>query len=121
MTPRDPTNRQPAARKRTVLLYGLDGVGGTAWIITARGREQWRKPQLVTTYEKKQNSLHGCTIFFESPEAISEISVASAPKLAPYPEDSARITTSIPLIIGINFVRASSRSLLRSRFRSTIV
>src|SRR4051794_38521429 len=55
---RDAARRQPATANRSVLLERLDGVGGTAWIITARGWEQRAQRHLISADEQHEHHTH---------------------------------------------------------------
>lgn len=121
MTARNSANGHPAARKSSVFFDRLDGIRRTGRIITTRGRQQWRYPQLIASDEEHQNRLHSCAPALRSCPAIVSNSVISSSKLASYAEGNDLTTMSSGCRTGSSRVRTISRSLRRRRFRSTIV
>ena len=58
MAARNATQGKPATAYGAVALERLDGVRGATWIITARGREQWRERHLVAANEEDEERAH---------------------------------------------------------------
>ncbi len=104
-----------------MLLDCLNGIRGTGWIITARSREQWRDPQLISANHQYQSPSHDLRLPGESFCAICSPSITSSSKVASYADGRLRTTMSIPPTAGITLVRAISRKRLLRRFLSTIV
>lgn len=121
MTAPNSADRQPATRKCAVLLDCLDGVRRTGWIITAHGRKQGRKPELIAANHENERSFHCSALDCLSSSARFSISITRASKLASYAEGRDLTTRSTPPITGRSFVRSSSRNLRRRRFRSTML
>jgi hypothetical protein len=58
MTARKTTQGKPATAKRTVAFERLDGVGGAAWIITARGGQERGQRHLISANEQDERGPH---------------------------------------------------------------
>ena len=104
-----------------MFLDRLDGVRRTGWIITASGRKQRRKPELITANEENEHVFHSRIPCCARSSATFSISISRVSKLASYAEGKDLTTRSIPPIAGRSLVRTSSRSLRRRRFRSTML
>lgn len=104
-----------------MFLDRFNGVRRTGWIITASGRKQRRQPELITANEQNEHAFHSRLSGCARSSATSSISISRASKLTSYAEGRGLTTRSTPSSVGRSFVRTSSRSLRRSRFRSTIL
>jgi hypothetical protein len=58
MAARDATHGKPATAQRAVALERLNGIRGAAWIITARGGQEWRERYLVPAHEQNEHGAH---------------------------------------------------------------
>jgi len=103
-----------------MLLDRFDCICRAGWIIAARGRKQWRYPQLVSSNEHNHCLAH-VRRFVDRSEAIVSISRANSANVTSYAEENERTIRSVPFSCGMIRVRTSSRNRRRSLFRSTIV
>jgi hypothetical protein len=58
---RNATQGKPTTTKGAVLLERFNGVCGTAWIITARGRQQRTERELVAANNEHEHALHNAS------------------------------------------------------------
>jgi hypothetical protein len=124
---------QPSSAKCTVTVECFDGIGGTTWIITARGRQQRRQHDLIRPHEQDEHGPRHCSDDVDDRTArrlihrgnrrgncvaARTISIASSSNDAVYASGRARMTMSTESIVAKRRVRTSSRKRRFSRLRS---
>ena len=135
VTPPDAAERKPSSAPRPVALERLDGVRGTARIITARGGKQVAKAHLISPHDEDEERSHHVALGVDGGGAASgdgepavhraswamarSTSAARCAKPMSYASGFTRTTTSYGRPLGRIRRRTSSRNRRLSRLRAT--